>query len=67
MVKKLLDQSTLILWISILLFMVKNQAEYGNNLSDNYTYQMRNDFFSLNDKDKFENMYLSGLKKFHKF
>ena len=40
----------------------ENQAEYGNNLSDNYTYQMRNDFFSLNDKDKFENMYLSGLK-----
>ena len=40
----------------------ENQAEYGNNLSDNYTYQMRNDFFSLKDKDKFENMYLSGLK-----
>ena len=40
----------------------ENQAEYGNKVIDNEKYLMNDNFFSLDDNEKFENLYLSGTK-----
>ena len=47
-----------------LVFYGENQAEYGNNIEDNYSPLMENRFFSSTYKDgKVENFYLSGYQE----
>ena len=38
----------------------ENQAEYGNDINDNKTYKMKNDFFSISDNEKMENIIIGG-------
>ena len=40
----------------------ENQAEYGNDIKDNDNYLMNSNFYSINDKDKVENLVLGGKK-----